>query len=86
VTPSLTPNGIQLDAWPNSPTDGVAALKQNLNADLFRGFPLTPDEFLDGSSWVGNFIFLSLHTYKDQPNQSMVASWASVLVHTGPGV
>jgi hypothetical protein len=28
---------------PNGPTDGVA--KQNLNADLFRRFPLTPDEF-----------------------------------------
>jgi hypothetical protein len=29
----------------HGPTDGVAAPKQNLNADLFRRFPLTPDEF-----------------------------------------
>jgi hypothetical protein len=42
----------------HSPTDSVAAPKQNLNADLFRGFLLTPDEFKGGSSWVGKIIHM----------------------------
>jgi hypothetical protein len=29
----------------HGPTDGVAAPKQNLNAELIRRFPLTLDEF-----------------------------------------
>ena len=45
VTPRLAPNGLRRDTRPNGPTDGVAAPKQNLNADLFRRFPLTPVEF-----------------------------------------
>jgi hypothetical protein len=45
VTPGLAPNGLRRDTRPNGPTDGVAAPKQNLNAELFRRFPLTPDEF-----------------------------------------
>jgi hypothetical protein len=64
----------------HSPTDSVAAPKQNLNADLFQRFLLTLDEFYGGSSWVGKLISLSFHPYKAQPNQSSYASWASVLV------
>jgi hypothetical protein len=45
VTPGLDPNGLRRDTRPNGPTDGDAAPKQNLNAELFRRFPLTPDEF-----------------------------------------
>jgi hypothetical protein len=45
VTPGLAPNGLRRDTRPNGPTVGVAAPKQNLNVDLFRRFPLTPDEF-----------------------------------------
>ena len=45
VTLGLAPNGLRRDTRPNGPTDGVAAPKQNLNAELFRRFPLTPDEF-----------------------------------------
>jgi hypothetical protein len=45
VTPGLIPNGLRHDTRANGPTDGVAATKQNLNSDLFRRFPLTPDEF-----------------------------------------
>jgi hypothetical protein len=45
VTPGRTPNGLQHDTRPNSPIDGVALTKQNLNADLFRRFQLTPNEF-----------------------------------------
>jgi hypothetical protein len=45
VTPGLAPNGLRRDTRPNSPTDGVTAPKQNLNAELFPRFPLTPDEF-----------------------------------------
>jgi hypothetical protein len=45
MTPGLAPNGLRRDTWPNDPTDGVTEPKQNLNADLFRRFPLTPDEF-----------------------------------------
>jgi hypothetical protein len=45
VTPGLAPNGLRRDTRPNGPIDGVAAPKQNLNAELFRRFPLTPDEF-----------------------------------------
>jgi hypothetical protein len=41
----LAPNGFRRDTRPNDPTDGVEAPKQNLNAELFRRFPLTPDEF-----------------------------------------
>jgi hypothetical protein len=45
VTPGLAPNGFRRDTRPNGPTDGVAGPKQNLNAELFRRFLLTPDEF-----------------------------------------
>jgi hypothetical protein len=45
VTPGLAPNGLQRNTRPNGPTDGVAAPKQNLNAELFQRFSLTPDEF-----------------------------------------
>jgi hypothetical protein len=45
VTPRRAPNGLRRDTRPNGPTNGVAAPKQNLNADLFRRFPLTPAEF-----------------------------------------
>jgi hypothetical protein len=45
MTPGLAPNGLRRDTRLNGPTDGVAAPKQNLNADLFRRFLLTPDEF-----------------------------------------
>jgi hypothetical protein len=45
MTPSLGRNGLRRDTWPNGPTDCVAAPKQNLNTELFRRFPLTPDEF-----------------------------------------
>jgi hypothetical protein len=45
MTPGLAPNGLRRDTRRNGPTDGVAAPKQNLNAELFRRFPLTPDEF-----------------------------------------
>jgi hypothetical protein len=45
MTPGLTPNGLQHDIRPNNPTDGVASPKQNMNAELFRLLPLTPDEF-----------------------------------------
>jgi hypothetical protein len=45
MTPRLAPNGLRHDTWPNGPTNGVAARKQNLNAKLFRQFSLTPDEF-----------------------------------------
>jgi hypothetical protein len=41
----LAPNGLRRDTRPNSPTDGVATPKQNLNAELIRRFPLTPNEF-----------------------------------------
>jgi hypothetical protein len=36
TTPGGTPNGLEHDTRPNSPTDGVVAPKPNLNADLFR--------------------------------------------------
>jgi hypothetical protein len=42
VTPGLAPNGLRRDTRPNGTTDGVAAPKQNLNAELIRRFPLTP--------------------------------------------
>jgi hypothetical protein len=51
--PWTRPNGLRRDTWPNGPRDGVAAPKQNLNAELFRRFLLTPDEFLGGINWVG---------------------------------
>jgi hypothetical protein len=53
MTPGLAPNGLRRDTRPNGPTDGVTAPKQNLNAELIRRFPLTPDEFYGGTSWVG---------------------------------
>jgi hypothetical protein len=45
MTPGLAPNGLRRDTWSNGPKDGVAAPKQNLNAESFRRFLLTPDEF-----------------------------------------
>jgi hypothetical protein len=48
TTSGGTPNELQHDTRANSPTNGVVAPKQNLNADLFRRFPLTPNDFL---SW-----------------------------------
>jgi hypothetical protein len=45
VTPGLTPTGLRRDTQANDPTDGVTAPKQNLNAELFRQFLLTLDEF-----------------------------------------
>jgi hypothetical protein len=45
VTARLTPNGLRRDTQPNGPTNVVVAPKQNLNAELFRRFPLTPNEF-----------------------------------------
>jgi hypothetical protein len=30
-----TPNGLQHNIWPNTPTDGVSSPKQNLSADCF---------------------------------------------------
>jgi hypothetical protein len=45
VTPGLAPNGHRRDTRPSGPTDGVAAPKHNLNADLFQRFLLTPNEF-----------------------------------------
>jgi hypothetical protein len=59
-----TPNELQHDTQPNSPTNGVATPKQNLNADLFQRLPLPPDEFLVGSNWVGKLISLAFHPYK----------------------
>jgi hypothetical protein len=35
MTPGLAPNGFRRDTRPNDTTDGVAAPKQNLNAELF---------------------------------------------------
>ena len=35
---------------------------------------------------VGKLISLSFHPYKSQPNRCSDASWASVLVQTGPGL
>jgi hypothetical protein len=35
VTPGLAPNGLERDTRLNDPIDGVAAPKQNLNADCF---------------------------------------------------
>jgi hypothetical protein len=61
MTPCRTRNGLQHDTRLNSQIDGIAALKHNLNADLFRRFLLTPDEFYVGSSWVGNLICLSFN-------------------------
>jgi hypothetical protein len=45
TTPRGTSNGLQHNTRPNGPTDGVAAPKQNLSANLFWWFPLIPDEF-----------------------------------------
>jgi hypothetical protein len=45
VTHGRAPNGLRRDTRANGPIDGVAAPKQNVNAELFRRFPLTPDEF-----------------------------------------
>jgi hypothetical protein len=38
-------NGLRHDTRPNGPTDGVAAPKHNMNAELFRRFLLTPVNF-----------------------------------------
>jgi hypothetical protein len=53
TTPGGTPNGLQHDTRPNDSTHGVATPIQNLSANLFRRFRLTPDEFYDRTSWVG---------------------------------
>jgi hypothetical protein len=45
TTPGGILNGLQHDTWANSPTDGVAATKQNLDVNLFRQFLLTPMNF-----------------------------------------
>jgi hypothetical protein len=62
VTPGHTPNELQHDTRPNSPTDGVTTPKQNLDAHLFRRFPLTPDEFESDSCWDGNLISFHIKT------------------------
>jgi hypothetical protein len=36
LTLGLAPNGLRRDTRANDPTHGVAAPKQNLNAELFR--------------------------------------------------
>ena len=43
MTPVLAPNGLRRDTRPNGPTDGVAAPKQNLNADFFLTIPVSKD-------------------------------------------
>jgi hypothetical protein len=58
MTPGLAPNGLRRDTRPNSPTDGVAAPKQNLNAELFSTIPVASGRILRWNQlgWLDNLL------------------------------
>ena len=68
------------------PKDGVAAPGQILDVNLFGRIPSTPDDFGPETSAIGSVLKLSFHPYKERPNPTPYATWASVLVWAIPGV
>jgi hypothetical protein len=58
----------------HNPTEGIAAPKQDMSADLFQRFLLTPDDYKDGISWVGYIYFLSFQPYQVDHNRNLDAS------------
>jgi hypothetical protein len=70
----------------HGPKDDVAAPEQILDVNLCRRFPSTPDEFGPETGYIGSFLQLSFHPYKEHPNPTLYATWASVLVRAVTGV
>jgi hypothetical protein len=70
---------------PSGQNSGVA-LEQILDVNLCRRFPSTPDEFGPETSSIGKSLKLSFYPYKEHPNPTPYATWASVLVWAVPGV
>ena len=53
---------------------------------LFGRFLSTPDEFGLETGSIGSVLKLSFHPYKERPNPTPYATWASVLVQTVFGI
>jgi hypothetical protein len=70
---------------PKARQTGDAAPWQILDVNLFRRFPLTQDEFWHDTSAIGSTMKLSFQPYIECPT-SPYATWASVLLHTAPGL
>ena len=66
--------------------DGVAAPDQILDVNLFGQFPSTLDEFGLEIGSIGSLLKLSFQPYKERPNPTPYATWASVLVRAVLGV
>jgi hypothetical protein len=74
--------------WIHDPSgqNSGAATEQILDVNLCRRFPSTPDEFGHETGSIESFLKLSFHPYKEHPNLTLYATWASILVRAVPGV
>ena len=59
---------------------------QILDVKLFRLFLSIPDEFGVETSTIGRVLKLSFQPYKERPNPTLYATWASILLRAVPGV
>jgi hypothetical protein len=57
--------------------NGSAALRQILDIQLFRLFPLIPDEFVHGTSSIGTFISLPIQGVQECLKWMSYTSWMS---------
>jgi hypothetical protein len=70
----------------HGPRYGDAAPVQILDVIVFRRFPLTQDSFGREIGAIGSVMKFVIHPYKERPNPSSYASWASVLLRTASGI
>jgi hypothetical protein len=68
------------------PKDGVVAPEQILDFNLFRQFPSILDEFGPKTGAIGSSSKLSFYPYKERPNPTLYATWASILLRVVPGI
>jgi hypothetical protein len=71
---------------PKAHQTGDAAPWQVLDVNLFRRFPLTPDEFWHETSAIVSFMKLCFQPNIERPKPTLYATWASVLLRTAPGL
>jgi hypothetical protein len=71
---------------PKAHQTGDATPWQILDVNLFRGYPLTQDEFWHETSAIGSSMKLCFQPYIERPKLTRYATWASILVCTALGL
>ena len=84
--PWTRPNWAPTRYTDHRPKNSDAAPGQILDVKFLRRFPSTLDEIGSKTGAIESVLKLSFQPYKERPNPTPFATWASVLVLIAPGL